>query len=96
MIARAASAPSTSKRERGGAVALGEPEVVKHRSDVEQLQVRLQSAAQALQCSEEEHPPGMVEQQVVFDVTNELGDFARQRAIGYADAGNGFDGLNGS
>ena len=37
----------------------------------------------------------MVEQQVVFDITNELGDFPRERAIGYADAGNGFDGLNG-
>ena len=44
---------------------------------------------------QEEHPPGMVEQQVVFDVTDEVSDVARQRAIGYADAGDGVDGFNG-
>ena len=63
---------------------------MEHRPDVEQLQVRLQSAAAALQRAEQEHPPGMVEQQVVFGVANEFGDLPHQRGVGDGDAGDGF------
>lgn len=75
----------------GALVALGQPEVVKHRADVQQLEVRPQSAALALQRSVEEHPPGMVEQHVVFGVADEVGDLAHHGGVGDPDAGNGFD-----
>ncbi len=48
--------------KRRSAVALGQPDVVKHRSGVEQLQIRLQTAASALQGPEDEHSAGVVEQ----------------------------------
>src|SRR6516162_11426707 len=77
-----------------GAVALGKAQVVKHRAGVEQLQVRLQSAAAALQRTEQEHAAGMVEKQVVFGVANVLGDVAHQRGVGDGDVGDGLGQLH--
>ena len=73
-----------------GAVARREPQVVKHRGHVQQLQVWLEPEATSMQRAEEVRPPGVVEQDVVFGAADELGSLAHQRGVGNHDAGNGF------
>src|SRR5260370_586028 len=50
-----------------------------------------ESEAAALQGTEQKHPPRVVEEQLVFGVTNEVGDLTDKLGVGYDDAGNGFD-----
>ena len=47
---------------------------MKHRADVEQLEIGLKIPAATLQRAEEEHPAGMIEQQVILGVSDEVGD----------------------
>jgi hypothetical protein len=48
-----------------------------------------QTAAQALQRTEEKHPAGMIEQQVVFLCPDVVGDLVDERCVGDLDAGDG-------
>jgi hypothetical protein len=70
------------------AVALGEAQVVEHRRDIEQFEVRFKAHTAAVQRAEQEHPARMVEEQVVFGVADEVGRLAHQRCVGNRDAGN--------
>ena len=65
---------------------------MKHRPDIEQLQIGLQSAATALQGTEQEHPPRVVKQQVILCFPDEGRDIAHQRGVGNGDVGDGFGG----
>jgi hypothetical protein len=61
---------------------------VKHRPGIEQLQVRLQSAAEALQRAEEKHPPRVIEQQIILGISDDGGDLAHQLGVGDDDTGD--------
>ena len=74
-------------------IPLGEAEVVEHRPDVEQLEVGLQPTAAALQRTEQEHSAGVVEQQVVLGIADEVGGLAHQRGVGDDDVGD-VDGID--
>src|SRR6201999_3771972 len=80
--------PIDLEAQRRVAVPLGEPDVVEHRPGVEKLQVRPQSAAATLQHPEEEHPAGVVEQQVVFGSPDVRGDRRHQLGVGKVNAGD--------
>jgi hypothetical protein len=61
---------------------------VKHRANVEQLQVRLQTAALTLQRTEQEHPPGVIEEQIVLGLPDQCRDVPHQHSVGDDDPGN--------
>jgi hypothetical protein len=84
--ASAASTPCCSRKSR--AVSLGQAQVVEHRPDIEQLEVRLQSQSAALQGTEQEHSARMVEEQVVLGVADEIRRLPHQRAVGDCYAGD--------
>jgi hypothetical protein len=79
--------PVNLEPQARGAVAVGEPNVVKHRTDVEQLQIWLQAAAPTLQRPEEEHPAGVIEEQVVLGFPDQRGDLSHDRGVGDRDSG---------
>lgn len=78
----------------GAAVALGQAEVMKHGRGVQQLEVRVQPATTALQRAEQEHPPRMVEEQIVFRAADVVGDLADQRGVRDDDVGDAFHRLS--
>ncbi len=64
-------------------VARHQADVVEHRAGVEQLPIKLQSAAHSGERAEMVDAARMVEEQVGLGVANVLGDRARQLAVGY-------------
>ncbi len=60
-----------------------------------QFGVGLQTTPMTLQCAEEEHPAGVVEQKLVFGVADVLGDFPHERGVGDDDAGDVLRGCGG-
>ena len=63
---------------------------MKHRPGVEQFQIGFESAATSLERAEDEHPAGVVEQQIILCLADEGGDVAHQCGVGYDDVGDGF------
>ena len=70
-------------------ITLHQPQVMKHRTDVQQLRVIDQVLAFTTQCAEQKHPARVVVQQVGFDVSNVFGGGPGQGAVGDPDAGDG-------
>lgn len=70
------------------AVALCEPDVVEHGCGVKQLRIENQAVPLPALGGPEEHPRGMVKQQITLGIANELSDLARHFAVGNAYAGN--------
>lgn len=59
-----------------------EADVMEHRAGVEELEVHRESAALTHKCSEEEHAPRVVEEEVIFFGANEIGDVSNEGRVG--------------
>src|SRR5690349_11645266 len=67
------------------AVLVGEPHVVEHRTGIKQLCIELEAAPHASQRAPIEDATGMVKEQRRLGIAHELGNRARQLAIGDDD-----------
>jgi hypothetical protein len=65
----------------GAAQALGEPQVVEHRADVQQFGVEGQPQVPAAERAPQKDPPGVVEHQRRGDVTDHLGGLPHQGGV---------------
>ena len=59
---------------------------MEHRPDVQQFEVGLEASPSTLQRAEQEDTPGVVEQQIVLDVSDVLGDLSHERCVWYRDS----------
>jgi hypothetical protein len=58
---------------------------MEHRPGVQQFEVGVEASPLTLQRAEQEHTSGVVEQQIVLDVSDVLGDLPNERRVWYRD-----------
>ena len=78
--------PVDLEPEHGVAILLREPDVVEHRPYVQQFEVGVEASPAPLQRAEQEYPPGVVEEQVVLDISDELGGVSHERCVWNRDS----------
>ena len=62
---------------------------MEHRAGVEKFEVGLEASSPALQRAEQEHTSGVVEQQIVLDVSDVLGGLPHETRVWYRDTRDG-------
>lgn len=88
-IAGSVRAVHLESQRRFASVRLRQAEVMEHRADVEQFQIDGEATTATLQRAEQEHTPGVVEEEVVLTVADEVGGGADDRRVRYIDPRDG-------
>jgi hypothetical protein len=62
---------------------------VEHRADVQQFEVGVEAAALPLQSAEQEHTSGVIEEQIILDVSDVLGGVSYELCVWNRDSRDG-------